>query len=91
MEDIFIMPGMKNQKYSNKIDEVRHMARIVKQIYAGWIGVEHNGIVDNGGLVFELTPERNQQLITYNPTNKELYNLKKRMDNTNSKFRRYLD
>ena len=42
------------------------MARIVKQIHAGWIGVEHNGTVDNGGVIFELTPERDQQLITYN-------------------------
>jgi len=67
------------------------MARIVKQIYAGWIGVEHDGIVENGGTVFELTPDREKQLITYNPTNKELYDLKKRMDNSNSKFRRYLE
>lgn len=56
---------------------------IVKQIYAGWIGVIAGNKIHNGVIEFELSPDRRQQLIRYNPNHKEREMLRKRIIEAN--------
>lgn len=48
---------------------------IVKQKYAGWIGVIAGNKVHNASIEFELTPDRISQLIPYTPTDSEIEHL----------------
>lgn len=48
---------------------------IVKQKYAGWIGVIAGNEVHNASIEFDLTPDREDQLIPYKPTAAEIQHL----------------
>jgi hypothetical protein len=64
--------------------------KIVKQVFAGWIGIADDEIVDNGSIVFTLDYHRSQQLKEYEPTERELKELHQRMIESKSKYADYV-
>lgn len=56
---------------------------IVKQIYAGWIGITAGNKLHNGSIEFDLTPDRLAQLDSYTPTEKEIQNLNRAIREAN--------
>lgn len=52
---------------------------VVKQIYAGWVGVVAGSKVHSGSVEFELTPDRAAQLVPYTPTTAESTDLNRRI------------
>jgi hypothetical protein len=60
--------------------------KLVKQIYAGWIGVLDGDTVDNGAIVFTLDNARRRQLVDHVPTEKELQALRKRLRESGSRY-----
>lgn len=52
---------------------------IVKQIYAGWVGVIAGDKCHNGVIEFDLNEARRQQLEPYQPTDREAAMLRTRL------------